>query len=320
MKRLAAGTPLLLIVVALLGCAKTSSVSEEIPPAPHIMALVVEKVVEGEVLGETLSHPTDLEVDRRGNVYLVDAGNHRIVRFDSSLTPRDEVGGFGRAAEMFDTPSHIAIDNELNLWVTDMGNSRLCRLDSRLQYVSEIELIDEDDALMYRAPSGVAVSSVGEVWMCDRDANRVAVFDVVGNLDQFVGDFGHSGGQLLHPEDVLMWDRDRFLVCDAGNSRLVWYDQYGNYLSQLYDKEFGSPVAASIDSYARLWVVDYRSGVLTVLDSDNAILGSWGPSLSGTPTNLREPTAMAFLSRDSFILADAGNNRLLKCRLISETP
>jgi len=150
MKALALRLVLLAACLSLCVCGSTRK-NDTVPELPPIrpLALFLDKEISGTILGEELREPFGLAVDHRGNLYVTDAGNNRIIRFDSDLNPRLEIGGYGRQPGLFDQPNFIVVDNNLNLLVSDAGNQRLVRYNSSLNYVDEINLVD-DEALLRR--------------------------------------------------------------------------------------------------------------------------------------------------------------------------
>jgi hypothetical protein len=69
---------------------------------------------------------TDLAVDNRsGDVYVVDAGNNRVQRFDRDGRFISEFGSAGRGNGQFDRPYGIAIDKDGYVYVSDAGNKRI---------------------------------------------------------------------------------------------------------------------------------------------------------------------------------------------------
>ncbi|MBU8934682.1 MAG: NHL repeat-containing protein [candidate division Zixibacteria bacterium] len=306
-----------IVALGLLSCggAKRDQVIDE-QAAVVPVALVVEQEIAGVVLGARLSRPFGLAIDGRGSLYCVDAGNHRIIQFHSDLTPVREIGGHGSAAGLLDGPTFAVIDNELNLLVTDEGNRRLARFDNRLTYAGDIAFYDSEDLLKFGYPSGAALTEFGELWIADRDQNRIAVFNHVGQFDRFVGDFGYSGDQVHSPEKIVVGRQGGFLVCDAGNSRLVVYDDYGNFVRSISSPELDYPIAVTIDGHG-LWVVDGVVGRLFLFSHQGERKLMVGPQMSGTSIDLREPSDVAILPDGRIVVSDTGNDRLLVCRIIS---
>ncbi|MEP6714667.1 MAG: hypothetical protein ABJC09_03780 [Terriglobia bacterium] len=104
-----------------------------------------------------LATPTGLIVDKAGNVYVVDSGNNRILRFPKPLSqPADQLPDFVIGQPSFNTSnanqagissstlflsftlngatttfqSYIAFDASGNLWVADTGNNRVLRFNA----------------------------------------------------------------------------------------------------------------------------------------------------------------------------------------------
>ena len=308
---------ILTLVTLLAGCRQVPEVNSEQAESTIATGVILfEREISGTILGQPLRAPHGLAVGHDGTVVVVDAETNRLLLFDRELQPVREVGGYGFGSSMFNGPTYVTWDSRLNLVVSDENNRRLVRYDRRFNFVDEILLHDLDDPLKFRFPSGVAVNSYGELWVADREANRIIIVDNGGAFDRFIGDFGYSGGQLSSPEKIIIDDRGRVTVCDAGNARLMRYDEYGNAGDALEDEAFAYPVACAVDR-ERLWVLDQESGIVC-FDLQDRFLFESSLQLMGDSKPLRSPSDIVVLDNDHLLIADTGNHRLVICRIIYE--
>jgi hypothetical protein len=286
-------------------------------PTARPLALIVEKVIEGEVYGKRLSRPFGIAVSAAGPTFVADQGNNRLLLCSADLTPVADAGGLGSDVGLFNELSFITMDGTLSLLLSDEGNRRVCLYNNRLAYVSQIDFYDEEDPLKFGRPSGLALTDYGETWIADRINNRIAVFDNLGQFDRFVGDFGYSGEQLTSPEKIIAGRDDEFVVCDAGGGRLVKYDLFGSFVGEVILESLDYPIAATLLG-DQLWVLDGGKGGLVCLDPKGRELAHLGPALVGVDGDLKEPSDVAALADGRLVISDTGNNRLLVCRVISE--
>jgi len=94
----------------------------------------------GAVSSQTMYSPQGQFVDSLGNLWVADAGNNRVLRFDNvksktSGAPADGVLGqaffnqsqSGISAEQMANPEAVFVDSSGNVWVSDLKNNRLVR-------------------------------------------------------------------------------------------------------------------------------------------------------------------------------------------------
>jgi DNA-binding beta-propeller fold protein YncE len=104
----------------------------------------------GDATGATQYGPEgDVEVDSTGAVYVVDNGNHRIQKFDSSGAYVAQWGSTGSSNGQFLFPVGIAIDSAGTVYVVDnstggeAGNvARIEEFDSAGKFIRQVALVD----------------------------------------------------------------------------------------------------------------------------------------------------------------------------------
>lgn len=77
------------------------------------------------------SRPTDAAYDSNGNIYALDLNNHRMQKFDSSLSYQSQTGSYS-ASSGFRYPYGIHIDSSDNIYVTDFYNYAVRKYDTSL--------------------------------------------------------------------------------------------------------------------------------------------------------------------------------------------
>jgi tripartite motif-containing protein 71 len=68
-------------------------------------------------------------VDGAGNVYVVDANNYRVQKFDSSGSFITAWGSSGAGPGQFNLPRGLGLDAEANVYVADSANHRIQKFD-----------------------------------------------------------------------------------------------------------------------------------------------------------------------------------------------
>ena len=192
---------------------------------------------DGRRLSATFNTPSGVTVDRHGNVYVADSGNHciRKISVNGSVTtiagskqPGMQDGGT-RAA--FYGPAGLAVDGAGNILVADYCNHRVRKIDKRGTVTtlagSTCGFSDGrgSHAQMNR-PSGVACDASGNVYVADSGNHRIR--KITDGLVTTVAGTGVRGyhdaigfcAMLAGPRDVVCDADGSVIVCDQGNARV----------------------------------------------------------------------------------------------------
>ncbi|MEA1980986.1 MAG: NHL repeat-containing protein [candidate division Zixibacteria bacterium] len=305
-----------LILLNFSSCTRSYKPIEEIANVKKPLMLIVKHEISGMYFNQKINRPFSMAIDNNGYIYIVDAGNNRLLKLDSLYRQIAEIGGQGHQAGLLDLPQFISIDNNLNLIVSEEGNRRLSRFDSKLNFIGKIDFFDFDDELEYGFPSGITTSEYGEIWAADKEKNRLVIYDSFGVFKQTVGDFGYSGGQLYSPEEIIRY-KSNYFVCDGGNKRIIVYDEYGDYLYNFKQSSMQYPIGAAINDNI-LWVVDVATNSIFSYSLRGNLMKKFDSDIVGSEVPLKEPTDIFVGKYGKVFICDSGNDRILVCEILTE--
>lgn len=232
----------------------------------------------GEGPGQMLD-PWGLLIDRGGDLWISDRGNHRLLKTDQNGNLLRTVGS---GIDPLNAPSGMALDADGNIWVADAENNSILKFTTAGTLLRKID--NQDIAGMeLDYPNGVAISASGDIYVADTNHNRVQRLDSNGAPIGWWGrdDLGTSG---WHPADP---DRT-----GASGTGLV---------------EFNGPMSIGFDGTGKLIVADAGNNRLQVLSLDSGFATQI--AAGGAQAGLLDgPTGIA-VTGSSVWVADLGNSR-----------
>jgi streptogramin lyase len=142
--------------------------------------------VNGNGSAAQFNQPFGVAVDRFGNVYVADHGNHCIRKISpsggvSTLAGKGTAGfadGTGTAAQ-FNTPNGVAVDRFGYVYVSDYGNNRIRKITpqgvvSTLAGTGAAGIVNgSGSTAQFSAPIGIAVDGSGNIYVGDSNNNRI---------------------------------------------------------------------------------------------------------------------------------------------------
>jgi len=200
---------------------------------------------------------TQIDVDVSGNVFVLDGQNSTLTLYDRSLRKVATAGGPGWENGRFDQPEGIWARNGLDVLVADNGNHRIQRFDRTLSFVSSLSTRDSENPLdRFGYPSDVALSRLGELFLCDTENSRIVKVNAANRVETAFGGFGGGEGRLQHPLQVEIGAHDWVYVLDP--PRILVYDSFGNFLTTLPEGVVSRPTVLFADGKGSM-VVDRDS-------------------------------------------------------------
>lgn len=132
-----------------------------------------------ETVSRMVQGPKGIAADNRGNVYLCDSWNNRVLKIAPDGRVVAEWGREGRADGEFQGPTGIAVDSTGCVYVSDGGNRRIQKFDANGRFLAKWGTSDSGAGEL-SAPTGVAVDARGNVYVSDIGSNRVLKFVPAG--------------------------------------------------------------------------------------------------------------------------------------------
>ncbi len=161
-----------------------------------------------------LDLPGGIGIGRDGEIYVVDTGNNRFIKFDTEGMPVLTRGSFGRAQEQFQAPTDLVVDAGGNVYIVDSGNHRIKKYDFSGNLVQIWG--GQGSALgQFQGPSHIALDRWNYLYVTDRGNGRVQVFTADG---QPVTEFRSE--MLVEPVGIAISKDDRIFVSDIAANNI----------------------------------------------------------------------------------------------------
>jgi hypothetical protein len=163
-------------------------------------------------------------------------------------------------------------------------------------------------------PSGLAVGTLGEVYVADDKNCRVQVFREDGS---YVGQWGRSGdkdGEFGYMTRLTVGPTGDVFVLDPGHGRVEVFTSSGSFLRKwgslgVGEGQFDGPWGVAVDLSGNVYVADRYNHRVQKFTSGGAFLKQWGGDGSG-PSQFKDVNAVTVSPAGHVFTVDAGNSRI----------
>jgi Bacterial Ig-like domain (group 3)/NHL repeat len=195
-----------------------------------------------------LDTPTGVAVDSGGNLYIADSHNHCIRRVSAGIITTiagtgkpgfSGDGGAATAAQLW-LPTAVAVDSRNDIYIADTNNQRIREIQGGTITTiagdgEELFAGDGASAILAAldAPTGVAVDTLGNIYVADRHNQRVRKIGVDGTITTLAGSGaasfsgGYSGdgaaatnAAMAKPSGVSVDAAGNVYIADTDNHRI----------------------------------------------------------------------------------------------------
>ena len=252
----------------------------------------------------------DIDVDPLGNLYIVDAGNHRVRKVDASGTVRtvvgngteESAGGGGPATDAsLYWPAGVTMDTSGNLYIAEDAGVRVRKVDAAGLIATVAggggnPVTDGANAtdVYLDGPRDVLSDASGDLYILVR--NRVLKVEAAGTIRVLAGGSSGTapgenvpalGANLVCPRGVFTDDAGNFYVADEVSSRILRVDASGNIATfagggasggpgygdggKATDASLSGPSAGFVDGSGNLYIADRGNHRVRKVDTSGAI-------------------------------------------------
>jgi sugar lactone lactonase YvrE len=234
-----------------------------------------------------------------GDLLVVDQGGQSVRRIENDTIRAfagrgiAAFGGDGREAVQANlrVPTGVAADGNGNVWIADQFNERIRRVgpDGIISTVAGTQGSGSsgDGGLATKAklnkPQGVAVDSVGRIFIADTGNNKIRMVDTNGIITTIAGtgsagEYGDGGpaaaAELDGPRDVAVSREGRLYIADTGNNKVRMVDlNAGNIQtvagtgSTIANQKEGSALLVGLNTPSGLYIGP--TGTIFIADTGN---------------------------------------------------
>jgi sugar lactone lactonase YvrE len=317
----------------------------------------------GPATAAELNNPDDVILDASGNIYIADFYNNRIRKINASSGIITTIAGNGSTVyngegipatlAAINGPQAIAFDKPGNLYIADLNNNRVRKVLVSNGIITTIAgngyagfSGDGGQATLAELynPVGVAVDTLGNVFISDFVNDRIRLVGTTGGITTFAGN-GHPGysgdggpasaAEFNSPAGLRFDSSENLYITDYSNNciRVIYrfsfsiltvagntYPSFSGDGGPAIAAELNAPLNIGLDRSGNLFITDqanYRvrevdlAGTITTTagNGDGSFSGDGGPA---TAAEFNAPNGVAVDVSGAIYIADENNNRIRK--------
>jgi streptogramin lyase len=290
----------------------TPTGTSRVTPSAQSTALPVEFAWKISGDPHPLIAPVGVTTDQNGNIYVMDVGNSRVQKFDSSgdfiLMWGSAGNGDGQFNITLPDEGRLAVDSKGNVFVVDTNNNRIQKFDPDGNFQMKWGTKGAGDGQFIEA-SDIAIDRQDNIYVGDYENSTIQKFDNNGNF--LLG--WKSPGNIY---SIAIGPDGNVIVADAAG-RLRKFDGSGNLLSEIKPAPVDNiPIELwniAVDVQANIYIADYSGFRIVKLDSRGEFISTWRGSNTGAAmfVNLEDITVD---DRGNLFITDSASNLVQKFR------
>ena len=278
---------------------------------------------------------SDIKLDSNGNMYTADYTNNKIIKITPSGVvttlagsgAQGSIDGNGTAAS-FNNPQGLAVDSTGNVYVADTGNHRIRKITpaglvTTLAGSTSGSIDGTGIAAKFNSPNGLAVDSIGNVYVADTNNSRIRKITPAGVVSILAGstpgstDATGTAAKFSYPRSVVVDSSTGMLyVADTDNHKIRKITPDG-VVSTLAGSTYGFadgigtaasfyfPSGLALDSTGNVYVVDDKIRIRKINSVSSDV-----STLMTIVNYMNQPSGVAVDSTGNIYVVNSGDQKI----------
>lgn len=270
---------------------------------------------------ERFNNPNGVAVDKSGNIYVADTGNHRVAVFSSSgrfqfaFGSKDKSKAQRLKKDQLLLPLNVDVDDNNNIYVASSLAGKLSIFNSRGKFLRRVMI-----------PQLIQVA-VDKNRIYASTARQVLILNLKGKILKRLGSKGRKLGQFELPNGLAVDKKGNLFVSDSQNMRIQIFNKNGKLVGgrgappkDMNDSNrlFGLGLGLTLDDQENVYVADAFHHGIRVFSYDGEDYGSYGEQGS-YDGQFNYPSDVVAMGGGLFAVADKWNDRVEVVQLTPST-
>ena len=218
-----------------------------------------------------LAGPYGIAFNNREEMIVSECNAHRLSILDTRGQKIRTFGSRGDSPHQMIGPAGIAIDDSGNIYVS--SQHKLQKFTSTGELIKCVGRKGGKEG-EFDVPRGLTLRD-NLVYVCDRNNNRIQVFDLDLNFVRSIGSRGSGRGEFDRPFDVKFDTAGKMYVAEWGNGRVQVMDSSGRFIREFGRGKLSQPSGLLIaDKY--VYVSDISGHCIVVFETLGQYVTSFG--------------------------------------------
>ncbi|OGX56691.1 MAG: hypothetical protein A2306_08560, partial [Omnitrophica WOR_2 bacterium RIFOXYB2_FULL_38_16] len=273
-----------------------------------------------------LYYAVALDVDERGDIYIIESNKNKIVKLDQDGKALFSFGSRGEGRGQFDLPENITAASKDKILIADARNKRVQMMQvsgsnkTSLHPVQYITPVLDYDSSIYAGENIVDIRFVKKKGLYSlSDTNGKILLkgenkSLIAKADENV--LGMNG-----PKTIYVYNDGKMIIADTGNNRIQFLNEDGTSQYSFGKKgnntsEFNSPQGVAVSKDGYIYVSDTKNHRIQVFSEEGIYLNSFGRltetigESGAEPGTFFLPKDIEFDDKDQLYVLDYKNRRI----------